>query len=100
MAAPMTYSLNFAAVWRSFDLLLQGLALSLGLAVVAILGRQSHDWLVYFSRYGRHVRDWLAGPIPSLIEGVFHRPGAFSRISQVRSASTLETFRSREVPPM
>lgn len=33
----MSYTLNFAAVWRSFDLLLQGLALSLGLAVVAIL---------------------------------------------------------------
>ncbi|RVO53069.1 amino acid ABC transporter permease [Sinorhizobium meliloti] len=33
----MTYSLNFAAVWRSFDLLLEGLALSLGLAFVAIL---------------------------------------------------------------
>jgi His/Glu/Gln/Arg/opine family amino acid ABC transporter permease subunit len=29
--------LNFAAVWRSFDLLLEGLALSLGLAFAAIL---------------------------------------------------------------
>jgi len=28
----MGYTLNFAAVWRSFDLLLEGLALSLGLA--------------------------------------------------------------------
>ena len=26
----MGYTLNFAAVWRSFDLLLEGLALSLG----------------------------------------------------------------------
>lgn len=33
----MGYTLNFAAVWRSFDLLLAGLALSLGLAVVSIL---------------------------------------------------------------
>jgi polar amino acid transport system permease protein len=33
----MGYSLNFAAVWRSFDLLLEGLALSLGLAFAAIL---------------------------------------------------------------
>ncbi|WP_158816839.1 amino acid ABC transporter permease [Methylocapsa sp. S129] len=33
----MGYSLNFAAVWRSFDLLLEGLALSLGLAVAAIV---------------------------------------------------------------
>lgn len=33
----MGYTLNFAAVWRSFDLLLEGLALSLGLAVASIL---------------------------------------------------------------
>jgi His/Glu/Gln/Arg/opine family amino acid ABC transporter permease subunit len=33
----MGYTLNFSAVWRSFDLLLEGLALSLVLAFVAIL---------------------------------------------------------------
>lgn len=33
----MGYTLNFDAVWRSFDLLLAGLALSLGLAFAAIL---------------------------------------------------------------
>ena len=33
----MGYTLNFAAVWRSFDLLLEGLALSLVLAFVAIV---------------------------------------------------------------
>ncbi|APO78064.1 amino acid ABC transporter permease protein (plasmid) [Rhizobium etli 8C-3] len=33
----MGYTLNFAAVWRNFDFLLSGLALSLGLAVVSIL---------------------------------------------------------------
>lgn len=32
----MGYTLNFSAVWRSFDQLLQGLALSLGLAIAAI----------------------------------------------------------------
>lgn len=32
----MDYNFNFAAVWRDFDLLLQGLALGLGLAVVSI----------------------------------------------------------------
>jgi glutamine transport system permease protein len=32
----MGYTLNFSAVWRSFDQLLWGLALSLGLAFVAI----------------------------------------------------------------
>lgn len=33
----MGYTLNFAAVWRSFDQLLEGLLLSLGLAFVSIL---------------------------------------------------------------
>lgn len=33
----MGYSLNFSAVWRSFDQLLEGLLLSLGLAFVSIL---------------------------------------------------------------
>jgi polar amino acid transport system permease protein len=33
----MGYTLNFAVVWRNFDQLLAGLALSLGLAVVSIL---------------------------------------------------------------
>jgi His/Glu/Gln/Arg/opine family amino acid ABC transporter permease subunit len=33
----MGYTLNFAAVWRNFDLLLSGLALSLGLAVISIV---------------------------------------------------------------
>ena len=32
----MGYTLNFAAVWRDFDLLLQGLGMGLGLAVVSI----------------------------------------------------------------
>jgi polar amino acid transport system permease protein len=31
------YTLNFGAVWRDFDLLLSGLALGLGLAIVSIL---------------------------------------------------------------
>ena len=33
----MGYQLNFAPIWRSFDLLLSGLALGLGMAVLAIL---------------------------------------------------------------
>jgi His/Glu/Gln/Arg/opine family amino acid ABC transporter permease subunit len=33
----MGYTLNFSAVWRSFDLLLEGLAISLALACAAIL---------------------------------------------------------------
>jgi hypothetical protein len=42
-------------------------------SVVAILGRQSHDGLVYFGRDGRHVRERLVGPFPPLVESVFHR---------------------------
>jgi polar amino acid transport system permease protein len=33
----MGYTLNFSAVWRNFDFLISGLALSLGLAVISIL---------------------------------------------------------------
>jgi glutamine transport system permease protein len=33
----MGYTLNFAAIWRDFDLLLAGLALGLGLAIASIL---------------------------------------------------------------
>lgn len=33
----MGYTLNFAAVWRNFDFLMSGLALSLGLAIISIL---------------------------------------------------------------
>jgi hypothetical protein len=35
-------------------------------SVVAILGRQSHDGLVYFGRDGRHVRERLVGPFPPI----------------------------------
>ena len=33
----MGYQLNFAPVWRDFDLLLSGLALGIGMALVAVL---------------------------------------------------------------
>jgi hypothetical protein len=42
-------------------------------SVVAMLGRQSHDGLVYFGRDGRHVRERLVGPFPPLVESIFHR---------------------------
>ena len=33
----MDYTLNFGAVWRNFEYLMSGLALSLGLAAVSIV---------------------------------------------------------------
>lgn len=55
----MGYTLNFDAVWRSFDLLLAGLALSLALAVAAILfgcviGLVTAFALLAKNRYARH----------------------------------------------
>ncbi|AJD45991.1 amino acid ABC transporter permease [Rhizobium sp. SEMIA 4085] len=53
----MGYTLNFAAVWRNFDFLLSGLALSLGLAVIsivigAVIGLFSAFALTAKNRYG------------------------------------------------
>lgn len=44
----MGYTLNFAAVWRDFDLLLQGLGLSLVLAAVSILAGAAVGLVVAF----------------------------------------------------
>ena len=44
----MGYTLNFAAVWRDFDLLLQGLGLSLLLAVASIVAGAALGLLVAF----------------------------------------------------
>lgn len=53
----MGYSLNFAAVWRSFDQLLEGLLLSLGLAFVSILIGAAIGLLVAFALTAR--RPWV-----------------------------------------
>lgn len=50
----MGYTLNFAAVWRSFDQLLAGLALSLGLAFVSILIGVLIGLVVAFSLVSKH----------------------------------------------
>jgi hypothetical protein len=69
-------------------------------SVVAILGRQSHDGLVYFGRDGRHVRERLVGPFPPLVESIFHRsePALALDEDQLRSVLALQACRSREVP--
>jgi polar amino acid transport system permease protein len=56
----MDYTLNFAAVWRSFDLLLEGLALSLGLAFAAILAGFFIGLVVAFALVSKKV--WLRKP--------------------------------------
>jgi His/Glu/Gln/Arg/opine family amino acid ABC transporter permease subunit len=56
----MGYTLNFAAVWRSFDLLLEGLALSLGLAVGSILIGFAIGLVVAFALVSKSV--WLRKP--------------------------------------
>ena len=50
----MGYTLNFAAVWRSFDSLLAGLVLSLELACVAILIGAVLGLLTAFALISRH----------------------------------------------
>jgi glutamine transport system permease protein len=56
----MGYTLNFAAVWRSFDLLLEGLALSLGLAVASILAGFAIGLVVAFALVSKSA--WLRRP--------------------------------------
>jgi His/Glu/Gln/Arg/opine family amino acid ABC transporter permease subunit len=56
----MGYTLNFAAVWRSFDLLLEGLALSLGLAVGSILIGFAIGLVVAFALVSKSA--WLRKP--------------------------------------
>jgi glutamine transport system permease protein len=56
----MGYTLNFAAVWRSFDLLLEGLALSLGLAVGSIFIGFAIGLVVAFALVSKAA--WLRKP--------------------------------------
>lgn len=50
----MNYQLNFDAVWRSFDLLLSGLGLGLGLAVVSIFLGSLIGLVSAFAMISRH----------------------------------------------
>lgn len=56
----MGYTLNFAAVWRSFDLLLEGLALSLGLAFASILAGFAIGMVIAFALVSKAA--WLRKP--------------------------------------
>jgi glutamine transport system permease protein len=56
----MGYTLNFAAVWRSFDLLLEGLALSLGLAFASILMGFAIGLVIAFALVSKMA--WLRKP--------------------------------------
>ncbi|OWV90344.1 amino acid ABC transporter permease [Rhizobium sp. R635] len=56
----MGYTLNFAAVWRSFDQLLEGLLLSLGLAFVSILIGAAIGLIIAFALISKS--GWLQRP--------------------------------------
>ncbi|OWV76942.1 amino acid ABC transporter permease [Rhizobium sp. R339] len=56
----MGYTLNFAAVWRSFDQLLEGLLLSLGLAFISILIGAAIGLIIAFALISKS--SWLQRP--------------------------------------
>ena len=67
----MGYTLNFAVVWRNFDRLLEGLALSLGLAVVSILIGAVIGLAVAFALISKHrVASWPATAYVTLIRNL------------------------------
>ena len=68
----MGYNLNFAAVWRSFDDLLLGLALSLGLAFAAIFIGCIIGLFVAFALRAKSV--WLRGPASFYVTAIRNTP--------------------------
>jgi polar amino acid transport system permease protein len=68
----MGYNLNFAAVWRSFDDLLLGLALSLGLAFAAIFIGCIIGLFVAFALRARSV--WLRAPASFYVTAIRNTP--------------------------
>jgi len=67
----MGYTLNFAVVWRNFDQLLAGLALSLGLAVISILIGAVIGLAVAFALTSRHrATAWPATAYVTLIRNL------------------------------
>ena len=67
----MGYTLNFAAVWRNFDQLLEGLALSLGLAFVSILIGVLIGLVVAFALVSKHrIAFWSATSYVTVIRNL------------------------------
>lgn len=68
----MGYTLNFAAVWRSFDQLLEGLLLSLGLAFVSILIGAIIGLLVAFALIAKS--GWVQRPAATYVTIIRNLP--------------------------
>ncbi|WP_440982157.1 amino acid ABC transporter permease [Shinella sumterensis] len=68
----MGYSLNFAAVWRSFDQLLEGLLLSLGLAFVSILIGALIGLLLAFALISKST--WTKAPAAAYVTVIRNLP--------------------------
>ncbi|RCW24140.1 amino acid ABC transporter membrane protein 1 (PAAT family) [Ciceribacter lividus] len=68
----MGYTLNFAAVWRSFDQLLEGLLLSLGLAFVSILIGALIGLLVAFALVAKS--GWAKAPAATYVTIIRNLP--------------------------
>jgi polar amino acid transport system permease protein len=68
----MGYTLNFAAVWRNFDRLLEGLGLSLLLAVGAILIGCAIGLVVAFALRAKPI--WLRGPAGVYVTAIRNTP--------------------------
>jgi polar amino acid transport system permease protein len=68
----MGYTLNFAAVWRNFDRLLEGLGLSLLLAVGAILIGCVLGLVVAFALRAKPL--WLRGPAGIYVTAIRNTP--------------------------
>ncbi len=68
----MGYTLNFAAVWRSFDQLLEGLALSLGLAFISILIGAVIGLLVAFALIAKS--SWVQRPAAAYVTIIRNLP--------------------------
>lgn len=68
----MGYTLNFAAVWRSFDQLLEGLLLSLGLACISILIGAVIGLLVAFALTAK--RGWVQRPAATYVTIIRNLP--------------------------
>ncbi|WP_341487837.1 amino acid ABC transporter permease [Pararhizobium sp. A13] len=68
----MGYTLNFAAVWRSFDQLLEGLLLSLGLAFISILIGAVIGLLVAFALTAKN--GWVQRPAATYVTIIRNLP--------------------------